>query len=346
MRGKRALIAPKFTELHLLIDNALGIVFLGKLIDKIVPAVDLILRHIARTLARFLIKAADLVERRLSVAEDDLLSAGERAEAEAVGNDERAGLLDGAREVKIVDLASDDHDARAMRRLCVGNASFDLLERLAQLVENKRLRAAVGNKAQNVELIARYGRICELAHIADLGDDAADLVVLGNGFAYGSIGNVRAVSLVQRLKHLFCDLVFVMLEAVGRDLERHVDEGHEEIFVLHQLQDLKMLERAVHLGARLAAGKRRQEVIAALDAALDKRLGVAAQIVCHVVGRYLQRACARRSHSDGKAVVKVEQDLGHVIAGVAHRVLPLRHRLHDELVCRLVEQVLEVDKVL
>lgn len=107
-----------------------------------------------------------------------------------------------------------------------------------------------------------------------------------------------------------------------------------------------MLKRAVHLGACLAAGKRRQEVIAALDAALDKRLGVAAQIVCHVVGRYLQRACARRSHSDGKAVVKVEQNLGHVIAGVAHRVLPLRHRLHDELVCRLVEQMLEVDKVL
>ena len=107
-----------------------------------------------------------------------------------------------------------------------------------------------------------------------------------------------------------------------------------------------MLKRAVHLGACLAAGKRRQEVIAALDAALDKRLGVAAQIVCHVVGRYLQRACARRSHSDGKAVVKVEQNLGHVIAGVAHRMLSLRHGLHDELVCRLVEQMLEVDKVL
>ena len=49
-----------------------------------------------------------------------------------------------------------------------------------------------------------------------------------------------------------------------------------------------MLERAVHLGARLAAGQRRQEVISALDAALDERFCVAAQVVCHVVGRYLQ----------------------------------------------------------
>ena len=197
-----------------------------------------------------------------------------------------------------------------------------------------------------MELVARYRGIVELAIFADLGDDTADLVVLGDGLADSCVRYIGAVSFVQRFEHFFLKLVFVVLYAVGSDLERHVDERDEEFVVLHEIKKLKMLERSVHLGAGLAAGQRRQEVVAALDAALDKCLRVAAQVICHVVGRYLQRARARRSHSDGKAVVEVEQNLRHVIAGVANRLFPLRHRLHDELIPGLVEQVLKVDKVL
>ena len=78
-------------------------------------------------------------------------------------------------------------------------------------------------------------RYFELAVFADLGDDAADLVVLAHGAADGGVGDIGAVSLVQRLKHLFDYLIFIVLYAVGRDLERHVYERNEKFIILHEI---------------------------------------------------------------------------------------------------------------
>ena len=228
----------------------------------------------------------------------------------------------------------------------IGFALFDLLERFPELILYKIFGAAVGHKAQNVIFIARDRRIVQLAHLAYLREDAADLVMLRDGLSYGLVGDIRTVLFVQGLEHLFRDLVLVVLKAVGRDLEGHVDEGHEEFFVLHELQKLKMLESPVHLGAGLAAGEGRQEVVSSLDAALDQRSGIAAQIAGHVIGRDIHAARAGRSESDGEAVVQIQQHLGHMVAGVAHGVPALPDGLKHELVCRLVQQMLEVDQML
>ena len=69
-----------------------------------------------------------------------------------------------------------------------------------------------------MELVARYRGIIELAIFSDLAYYAAYLVVLGDGAADGGIGDVGAVSLVQRLEDFFLKLIFVVLYAVGRYL--------------------------------------------------------------------------------------------------------------------------------
>ena len=86
-----------------------------------------------------------------------------------------------------------------------------------------------------MKLIAGDRGIGQLAVFADLGDDAADLVVLCDGAADGGVGDIRAVSLVQRLEDFFLDLVFVVRNAVGRDLERHIDERDEKPVVFNEI---------------------------------------------------------------------------------------------------------------
>ena len=143
-----------------------------------------------------------------------------------------------------------------------------LLECLAELVDDEIFRAAVAHKVQDVVLIARDARVFLLAELADLSQDAADLVVLGDRLAQRVVRHVHAVDLLQRREH-----------GVFRDLEGHVEKGHKKLLIVHELQQLEVLKRAVHLRTRLRAHQAGQEVVAALDAALQQRLAVVADEV-------------------------------------------------------------------
>ena len=65
-----------------------------------------------------------------------LFPAGQRAEAVAVGNDTRAAHLDKLCELRIVDLASDEHDLCPVIGLFVRLTGLKLLGRLAQLIDD------------------------------------------------------------------------------------------------------------------------------------------------------------------------------------------------------------------
>ena len=77
--------------------------------------------------------AADLPEGGLLVIELYDLAAREHTEAETVEADERAGLLEHAGEVRVVDLAAHDAYAAAVPGLGVGLALLDFRKGLLQI---------------------------------------------------------------------------------------------------------------------------------------------------------------------------------------------------------------------
>ena len=317
-------------------------IFLHEPVDEFAPVKHLVARHVARALAGLLIEAAYLAQGGFALAQRYLLPPRQRTEAEAVGNDERAGLLDGFYKLRIVYLGADDDDTRAVRAFLVRLAGFQLLKSLAQIWQYQFFRTAVGHQTQHMVFIARHGRIFQLAHVPYLGQYAADLVVLCDGGADCGIGYVGAEFCVHRFEYLPHYLILIVLQPVLGYLKRHVDERDEEVWLVHKAQQLEMLQRAVHLRAGLAACDGVKKAVPALDAALHQRLRVAAEIVCKVVGRDVHRPCARRAHTHGKAVVKIQQHLRHMITCVADRVRPALRRAQNKLVRCVVEQMLEV----
>ena len=204
---QRALIAPVLAELELFVQHALRVVLFAQVAHEPPAALHLLALHVARALARGEVVPGDALEHRQVGVEMNFLAAGLGAEAEAVDHDERARLLHELGKAGVVDLAADDGDLHAEVRLGVRLAAAQLLERLAELINDEVLRAAVAHEVENVVLIACDARVFLLAQLADLGQDAADLVVLGHGLAQRVVRHVHAVDLMQRLEHLAPELV-------------------------------------------------------------------------------------------------------------------------------------------
>ena len=83
-----------------------------------------------------------------------------------------------------------------------------------------------------MELIAGDGGVIELAVIADLVYQAADLVVALDGLHQCLIAHVDAELLVQRLKHVGAELLAEVNIAVLVIFERDVGKFAEEIVVV------------------------------------------------------------------------------------------------------------------
>ena len=279
MACQRALIAPVFAELELLVQHTLRVIFRAQVAHELPAAVDLLALHEARTLTGAEVVARDALEHRQVGVKMNFLAPRRRAEAETVDHDERTRILDELGEAGVVDLAADDGDLHAKARLYIGLALAQLLERLAELADDEIFRAAVAHKVQDVVLVARDARVFLLAELTDLSQDAADLVVLGDRLAQRIVRHVHAVDLLQRREHLTPELINVVAHGVFRDLEGHIEKGHEKLLVVHEPQQLEVLKRAVHLRTRLRPHQTGQKVVAALDAALQQRLAVVADEV-------------------------------------------------------------------
>ena len=201
---------------------------------------------------------------------------------------------------------------------------------------------------------AYFDRIVQLAVLADLVDEAADLVVVLDGLAKRLIGDVDAEMLVQRLEHVGAQLGLEVLIAVLVVFERDVGELAEEIVVVdnaHILDGIELLLLEVFLktaggGAGLGAHLRVKEVVAALERTLQQRAGVVADTTGQIIGRDVGGRAARRSQTDGEAAGQVEKHFRHEVAGVADGPLSVGLALFDERVVRLLKKILKIDEML
>ena len=288
----------------------------------------------------------DLAQSVLVVLELDDLAAGSGAEAVAVGHDQSAAALDELGELRIVDLGADYRNAGTERRLLVGLALLQLLQGLTQVRQDESLRTGVGNEVDDVELIAGDDGVLCLAHLCHLGDDGADLVVLCDCLTDSGVGGVHTVDLGQLVEHMDTHLLDVGVESVVGDFVGDVAVGHEEVGLLVDLQDLKVLHCTVHHGAGVNAYHRVEELVAALDAALDERACELAGVVGHVVGCDVDGAGVRRAQTHREAVAYVEQRLGNMVAGIAEGEVAFRLCLLHQLVVGVLKQTFKVDQML
>ena len=132
-----------------------------------------------------------------------------------------------------------------------------------------------------------------------------------------SVGGIHAVNLGQLVEHMDTHLLDVGVESVVGDFVGDVAVGHEEVGLLVDLQDLKVLHCTVHHGAGIDADHRIEELIAALDAAFHESSCKLAGVVGHVVGGDVDGAGVGSAQTNREAVADVQQRFGDVIAGVA-----------------------------
>ena len=291
------------------------------------------------------IVAADRGEGVLAVLNLDLLAAGQGAEAVAVGHDHGAAHLDELRELGIVDLGAGEHHAGAEGELRLGLALFELGERLLQIGEDQIVRADLAHELNHVELIAGDGRIVELAQIADLGDDAAELVEPLDRGAERLVGGVDAEDVLHRAHDVLLQLHLVVIEVRLVALHRGIDDGDEEVVVLHGLEQVEVLLHALHGGAVLGAEQSGEVVVAALNGALQNGADVRAGAAGHVIGGHVRRGTSGRAQTGGEAAVQIHQHFGNIVAVVTQAVLSFVASLLHELIVGVLQQVFEEDQV-
>ena len=204
----------------------------------------------------------------------------------------------------------------------------------------------LAHQDDDVVLVAGEGRVLQLAEVADVGDDAAEAVVLFDGGAEGRVGRVHAVVVAEGVQHLELELGLVVVQAGLVALHGRVDDGGEEAIVLHGVQEGEVLLHALHGGTALRAEQGVEVVIAALDGTLQDAADVGTVAVGHVVGGDLGGAAVGGAEAAGEAAGQVQQHLGDIVAVISQGQLAAAHRLLHQVVVGLLQQLLEKDQVL
>ena len=197
-----------------------------------------------------------------------------------------------------------------------------------------------------MELIAGDDRVVGLAHLADLGDDGADLIMYLHRFADGGVGGIHAVGLGQPVQYPQAHLLHIGVQGIVGDLVGNVAVGDEEIGLFVDFENLKVLHGSVHHGAGVNTDHGVQELIAALNASLNQSPGVLAGVVGHVVGGDIDGAGVGGAQTNREAVVYIEQDLRNVVAGITQGQLAVGLGLLHQFVVGILKQTLKVDQML
>ena len=348
-----ALVAPVLAELVGGQDHAVGMVLLSQVSDPLLAGAHLILGHEARAVGGLQVVLGDAAQRALAFLQHDGHAALHSAVAEAVADHQGAAALDELGEVGVIVLGAGQNHLAAEVLLVVGLAGLHLLGSLPQVGQNQFLGADQAHQLDHMELIAGDGGVIQLAVVADLVDEAADLVVLLDGLDQRFVGNVDAEVLMQGLQNVGAQLSLVVLIADLVVFEGDVGKLAEEVVVVddaHILDGVEMLLLQVLLeaaGGRAGLGAHLgvKEVVAALERALQQRAGVVADTAGEVVGRDVGGSAARRSQSDGEAAGQVEKYFRHEVAGVADCALAFGFRLFDKVVVGFLKQILKVDQM-
>ena len=206
--------------------------------------------------------------------------------------------------------------------------------------------ADLADQLDDMELIAGDGGIVQLAHVPHLGDEAGYLVVVFYGFEHGLVGHVHAQLVSQLIHYLQLQLRLVVIEVVLVPFHGGVDNGGEELLVLYGMDEHEMLLHTLHGGAALSPEQGFQVVVASFNGPLQDRAHIGTVPGGHVIAGDIGGNTAGRPQPAGKTPRQVQQGLWYVVAVIAQSVLALRHSLGDQLVMRLLKQILKINKML
>ena len=178
--------------------------------------------------------------------------------------------------------------------------------------------------------------------------------MLLNGLHQRPVRHVDAQIVMQLAQHVVAQLIPEVFIGNFGFLERNVDKLAEEIVIvddahiLHGIQVLllQMLLEAAGGGAGLGSHLGIQEVVAALQGALQQAAGIVADTGGHVVGGDIRGSTAGRSQPHREAARQVEKHFRHEIAGIADGEFSLRLGLLHQLIVGFLKQILKVDQVL
>ena len=139
------------------------------------------------------------------------------------------------------------------------------------------------------------------------------------------------------------NLIIVQVRLIT--LQRGIDDRDEEVIALDGLQEIELLFHTLHCGAAFGAEHSAEMVVAALNGALQNGADVRTGTTRHVVGRNVGRGAARRAQTRGEAVAEVQKHFRDIIAVIAQSALPFVHRLLNELILRVLQEILEEDQM-
>ena len=153
---------------------------------------------------------------------------------------------------------------------------------------------------------------------------------------------------MQGLEDMVFALESVEVQAVVVGLHGYLHILKEELFLVlaQSLQQLHVLDGAVHHRAAVGSDETVGKVVAALDGALKQGAAVLAEEAGHVVGCHFHGTGARRAQTRRKRARQVQQRLRGVLADISNADLPLALRLQDKLILRLLKEVFKIEQVL
>ncbi len=196
-----------------------------------------------------------------------------------------------------------------------------------------------------MEFVAGDARVFVFAEFADLGDQPADFVVLGNRCSKRRVRNVYAQMLLHRFQHMHAHLLDVVLECRFVGLHRHIGVFHKEVLLRAEVLPLNVLHAAVHHGAGVGCDDAVQKLQPALLRELQHGAAVFAAQARHIIRANLHGPQMRRAKTHREASGHVHQHLRNQAANLSNRKAPVvLRRAHEVVVCR-EQQVLKISQV-
>ena len=133
---------------------------------------------------------------------------------------------------------------------------------------------------------------------------------------------------------------------IGLEGDLHILPEELVVPLPHGLQQLHVLDAAVHHRAAVRRDDAVGKVESALYRALEQGAARLAQEACHIIGRNIHRTRVRCGQAYRKHAVEVQQRLGRVLAYEGSADFAFVFRLGDQGVVCLLEEVFKEAKVL
>ena len=143
-------------------------------------------------------------------------------------------------------------------------------------------------------------------------------------------------------------LGYIELEAVFISLHRDLHVIVEKFLLIGSdgIEQLHILDAAVHHGTTVGRNKSVKVVVSALYRSLKQTAAVFAQEICKIISSDFSGPCVGRAEPCRESVADIQQRLGNILAGIAYADFPVVLRLPDQFVVCGLEKVFKVNQML